>query len=362
MQIIDKTLSHKVIMAGNYYKHHHPGGISAVVAYWSEYIENLQYYPTFKEANCVVKLGFFLTSYFRIAWRLCWDRRVEIVHLHTAADGSFWRKVQLIKLAKSFEKKVILHVHASRFKDFYNESSPKKKTWILNYLRRVDVLVCLSESWKEWFKGIGVDDQRIVVLHNITDFPQFKESTSDAQDGRVRFLFMGEIGERKGVFDLLRALSDHKEEVRGRVWLKIGGNKNEDKLRAFLEENQLNDMVDFEGWVSGDKKIDLLNWADVFILPSYNEGLPISILEAMSYKMPIISTPVGGIPEVVETGKNGMLVTPGNTEEIFHSIQFYLDNKDAIQRHGVESSRRAATYLPDYVLSHLKRIYENLIQ
>ena len=116
----------------------------------------------------------------------------------------------------------------------------------------------------------------------------------------------------------------------------------------------------FEGWVSGEKKIELLNWADVYILPSFNEGLPISILEAMSYKKPIISTPVGGIPEVVDK-TNGILVTPGNDEEIFSAMKHYVDYKADITKHGEESYKKAETYLPDYVLNHLKRIYESLI-
>ena len=74
--------------------------------------------------------------------------------------------------------------------------------------------------------------------------------------------------------------------------LKIGGNKNEEKLKKQIKDFNIQEIVTFEGWVSGNKKLELLNWADVFILPSFNEGLPISILEAMSYGMPIISTPV----------------------------------------------------------------------
>ena len=104
--IIKKSLSSKVLMAGNYYKHHHPGGISAVVDYWSRYIENLQYYPTFKESNQLVKRGLFFVSYMRMFFRMLFDQNIKIVHLHTAADGSFWRKVQLQKLAKKMNKPV----------------------------------------------------------------------------------------------------------------------------------------------------------------------------------------------------------------------------------------------------------------
>lgn len=359
-KIIKKSLSSKVIMAGNYYKHHHPGGISAVVDYWSRYIEDLQYYPTFKESNQLVKRGLFFISYLRMLFRMLLDKNIRIVHLHTAADGSFWRKVQLVKLGKFWGRKVVLHVHASRFKDFYSESSKKRQEWIRRALLSVDVLVVLSNSWKDWFKQIGIPEDKIVVLHNITAYPTDIPSAK-VDDGKVHFLFMGEIGQRKGVFDILRAMSKHRDELLGKIELRIGGNRNEEQLKKMINDNHLEDMVVFEGWVGGEKKLRLLNWADVFILPSFNEGLPISILEAMSYKMPIISTNVGGIPEVVENGRNGILVRPGNDEEIYRAMKHYIDKPAFVALEGVKSAKIVESYLPDRVMNNLKNIYEKLL-
>ncbi len=358
--IINKELSAKVLMAGNYYKHHHPGGISAVVQYWSQYIENLQYYPTYKLSNVIVRVGWFVYSSIKLTLRMLTDKNVKVLHLHTAADGSFWRKSLLVKLGHWMGRKVVLHVHASRFKDFYNEASPKKKERILQTLHSVDVLIVLSHSWKEWFASLGIPKDKIVILHNITSYPTKIESAK-VNDGKLHFLFMGEIGQRKGVFDILLALTKHREELEGKMELRIGGNKHEEELKKAIQEGDLQGMVKFEGWVGGNKKLQLLNWADVFILPSFNEGLPISILEAMSYGHPIISTPVGGIPEVVESGKNGILVTPGNEEEIFGAMNYYVYNQDKIAAEGAVSKEAAQTYLPDYVLNHLKEIYEKLI-
>lgn len=358
--IIGKKLSAKVLMAGNYYKHHHPGGISAVVQYWSQYIEDLQYYPTYKLTNVLARIGWFVCSFWRLALRMKFDKKVKILHLHTAADGSFWRKSMLVKLGHRLGKKVVLHVHASRFKDFYNEASQKNKQRIFQTLNSVDVLIVLSHSWKEWFVSLGIPEDKIVILHNITSYPTKIES-AQIKDGKVHFLFMGEIGQRKGVFDILCALAKHRDELFGKVELRIGGNRHEEELKKAIADGKLQDVVKFEGWVGGEKKLQLLNWADVFILPSFNEGLPISILEAMSYGHPIISTPVGGIPEVVETGRNGILVTPGNDEEIFAAIKKYVDDRTLLSTHGEESFKVVQTYLPDYVMNHLKRIYEGLI-
>lgn len=357
--LIPKSISCHILMAGNYYKHHHPGGISAVIQYWSRYIDGLQYYPTYKLGNVVIRIYWFMSSFVRMALKMRLDQEVKIVHLHTAADGSFWRKVQLIHLAKRLGRKVILHIHASRFKNFYEESN--RKQWILENLQQADVLIVLSESWREWFANIGVQKERIVVLHNITEYPQKKGHKPSVEKGRpVRFLFLGEIGERKGVFDILRGMANAPAELRGKMELRIGGNRHEAELKKMISDNGLANIVKFEGWVGGDKKIELLNWADVFILPSRNEGLPISILEAMSYGMPVISSPVGGIPEIVDE-QNGILVKPGNEKEIMKAMAYFVKRPSEIAIMGSHSQEVVKTYLPDYVMNSLKTIYEDLL-
>lgn len=351
---IDKDLSSRILMTGDYYKNSHPGGISAVVKYWSDNIEELQYYPVYRVGGKLTKGWWFVTSYIRIFFRLLTDQKIKIVHLHTAADGSFHRNSQLIRMVKRFGKRIILHIHASRFKDFYNESSDEGKRQIMNTLLRTDRLIVLSQSWKEWFMSQGIAEEHITILHNITPNPT-KLADAYTDDNKLHLLFMGEIGQRKGVFDILRALKSHKNELEGKLEFRIGGNRQEDRLISCIREYGLEGMVCFEGWVSGEKKLRLLNWADVYILPSFNEGLPISILEAMSYACPIISTPVGGIPEVVND--NGILITPGDSEEIYAAIKRYIDNPDLIIQEGNVSLNNVSKYLPDYVMNDLKKIY-----
>lgn len=359
--MINTSISKHIVMTGVKYKDNHPGGISAVVQYWSAYIENLQYYPTFKEGSKLQKLLIMFSSYFCLLIRLLFDCRIKIVHIHTAAGADFKRSAMIVNLAKFFNKKVIIHSHASQFKVFYAESSDKQKKWIVEILNKADVLIALSESWREWFITLGIIPDKITILHNITAYPQITRKKENFTNRPIRFLFMGEIGQRKGIFDILRGLTNHRDEIKDKIELRIGGNKMESELRKTIDDGGLADFVKFEGWVSGEKKIELLNWADVYILPSFNEGLPISILEAMSYRMPIISSPVGGIPEVVDKS-NGLLVTPGNDEEIFAAMKFYSENEKDIILQGNESYRKAEAYLPDYVLNHLKNIYNQLLK
>ena len=352
--LISKNIGRKVLMIGVFYKNNAPGGMAAVIQYYEKYFEVLRYTSSWKMSNSFIKLIYVICAYLKVFIILLFDFRVRLLHIHVAADGSFWRKSMFLKLGKTFGKKVIFHVHASRFKDFYNESEKRSK--IIENLKMADCLIVLSESWKKWFIDIGIHKDNIQILHNITEYPDIADKVLD-ENGKVRFLFLGELGDRKGVFDILRGLNNNKEELKGRMELRIGGNTNEEKLISFINENGLSSFVKFEGWVAGEKKKKLLNWADIYILPSFNEGLPIGILEAMSYKCPIITTAVGGIPEVVVPQINGTLVTPGSDEEIILAIKKYVSNPSIIDKEGAASQVMVGDYLPDFVLVHLNKIY-----
>lgn len=359
--LISKTLSEKVLMIGVYYKHNAPGGMAAVIQYYSQYIEYLQYISSWRLTHVIGRIWYAISALIQIILKLTFEKKIKILHIHFAADGSFWRMDKFLKVGKFFGKKIVLHCHSSRFKDFYNEASESKKQWIVQTLQKADTLIVLSESWNLWFQSIGIQNKKITILHNITSYPVYKPNCK-TNDGKVHFLFLGEIGKRKGVFDILRALSRDSTSLNENFELRIGGNRNEKFLIDTIHDNRLENVVKFEGWVSGEKKTDLLNWADVFILPSYNEGLPIAILEAMSYSMPIISSPVGGIPEVVKSGVNGVLVTPGEDKEIYEAINKYVSNPSLLKAEGEKSLDIVKTYLPDFVMNHLKNIYLKLLQ
>jgi len=343
-------------MIGVFYKKNAAGGMASVIQYYEKYFHELQYIPSWRDKNPMVKIFYAIRAYILVTFKLIFKRGIAIVHIHTAADKSFIRKSIFVQLAKTFNKKVILHIHGSRFKDFYNES--KNKKGILDILQKTNKVVVLSESWKEWFIKIGIDPQKIVVLNHLVDYPVIKEVN---KENKVKILFMGEIGQRKGVFDIIEVLNQNKDFFKDHIVLKIGGNKETTKLIKLINEYNLSDFVEFEGWVSGDKKSDLLNWADIFVLPSFNEGLPIAILEAMSYGKAIISSPVGGIAEIVKNNKNGILVEPGNHKEIFNAISYFMTNNKKIEEYGKASIEMVKPYLPDSVMNSLLLLYKQIL-
>src|SRR5690606_121092 len=133
-----------------------------------------------------------------------------------------------------------------------------------------------------------------------------------------------------------------------------------ESLRNYIENENLSDIVEYVGWVDGQKKNDLLLQCNVLILPSYNEGLPISILEAMSYGKAIIATTVGGIPEIVSDNENGFLFTPGDKETLAFLIKKFTTDPELIKRLGDVSLKKVQPYLIDNVIKQLEVIYKSI--
>lgn len=355
-KIILQELSKHILFLGVSMKT--KGGMTAVLVSYDKYIENMQFIPTWKLGNKLIKSGYALQAITRMYLKCLLDRNIKIIHIHGAANASFYRCKIFINLAKKLKKKVILHEHAADFVEFYQNSNDK--TNISQILNKCDCLIVLSESWKEYFSSIGVDKNKIYVLNNIVSPPNFKDVPR--KDYKLHLMFMGEISKRKGGFDLLQAISDNKEYFKDKLLLRMGGNEVDGNIQTFIKEHQLEEFVSYEGWISGDKKTECLNWEDVYILPSYNEGLPIAILEAMSYKHPIISTPVGGIPEIIKTQENGILVHPGNKKEIAEAIKYYIEHPENIKIHGEKAYQTVQDFFPQKVFTDLTHIYQSLLQ
>ncbi len=356
MTYIDKQLSDSVLTVGERYMDKVHGGIVSVIKSYSQCFETFPFVASSARLILRDKLRYDLGGLFVMGWRLLWDRKIRIVHIHTAARGSFDKHRWYVLLARMMGRKVVLHCHASSFTDWYAEIPESHRKRIRKTLSRIHCLIVLSQAHREYFAGIGVDPAKIVVLNNITLPPQ-KEKVARKPGEPLRLLFLGEIGPRKGVFDLLKAMEILKRDHPGTAFLEIGGNKMQAELEAAIAESGLGDCVHFNGFVSGDAKAGLLSRTDVFVLPSYNEGLPISILEAMSYGCAIVSTPVGGIPEVVKD--NGVLVKPGDIDGIASAI-YSLSDPEICLRMGAESSRIVQDFYPEAVMARLRQIYLSL--
>lgn len=328
------------------------GGVAAVENVYSTFYQPFNHVTTTVTNGQVKKLLVLCKAILQFLYWMLFHPEIKIVHVQGSVGASFWRKAIFIYIAKFFHKKVVWHMHAGRFAVFYQQH----RYAVRKVVNKSDVIIALSEYWKEYFKN-EFPTKRVEIIKNVISAPRVHKQ----QTGYFTLLFLGLLGKNKGIYDLLECIRDHKVEFQGKLKLYIGGNGEIEHVKQLIKEYGIADIVIFEGWVSGDKKIELLNKSDAYILPSYKEGLPISILEAMSYGMPIISTPVGGVPEIVSNGENGYLVEPGNKEDIYKAIISLLNDSDLRNRMGSVSLSRVGEHLPEYVEKQLETLYNSLL-
>lgn len=256
--------------------------------------------------------------------------RVDVVHLHMAMYGSFWRKQFPFYWARLFRCKTIIHLHGSEFKQFYADGGWLRKWLIRNMFSNASSSMMLSEQWRDWLNSICKKKPTIDIVYNTAT-----ERERPDRSGRevVTITLMGRLGKRKGTYDLLEAFESLvKQHPHAR--LVLPGDGEIDEVKALVKEKGLEDVVEVPGWVSGDAQNALWNRTDIYTLPSYNEGLPGSVLEAMSAGLACVSTPVGGIPEAVIDGDTGYLVEAGDVAGLEKALSRLVADEELRLRMG----------------------------
>lgn len=316
----------KILMIGNSPKVH--GGISAVIRQIREYdwkSEGIRmvFIPTFRGGCNTQKLLYFVWAYCRIVWTMV-VFKPDIVYMHMSHHGSFDRKNAVHRLCRMFRIPDIIHLHGSEFVRWYGECSAKKAEKIRKLLRECGCMIVLGQEYNRQIHEIE-QASRTVILNNAVIVPQIHTEWKEC----LQVLFLGVLIKRKGVSDLLDAIRLLKE--RGKLksvhFVIAGSGPEEEALKKQAEDTSITDAVSFVGWIEGEKKMRLLAKSHILVLPSYNEGLPVAILEAMSYGMPVVASAVGDVPEAVIHGYNGYLIKPGDTGELANDLEKMMDRE-----------------------------------
>ncbi|MDB5287244.1 MAG: hypothetical protein JWR05_2193 [Mucilaginibacter sp.] len=363
MDKITKELSSKILTLGADPKNHR-GGIGAVIELYTTFFEDFNFIPTYRPyGNNIKKSIFFVKQTFALIKELNSNKNIQIVHIHGSHSGSFYRKLISFFIAKKvFCKTVIYHLHSSSFDLFYMRSGGFSKKLINYVINNSDKIVCLSPWWKNFY-STNFNCKAIEIINNVVNEPlEINSLHTEPINYPLNFLFLGRIGDRKGIFDFIDIVCKEKASLLGRFKLYIGGDGEIERLNKVINENHLGDIVEYIGWVTNKEKHQYLKKSHVYVLPSYNEGLPISILEAMSYGLPILSTDIGGIPEVLENGVNGFIFKPGDKAALEHSVKYLLDDPEKLIELGKGSLGKIKPYLPNAVATQLIELYEPLLK
>lgn len=303
------------------------GGISSLIKTLLPALNkkvDLLYFPTvkrriLKESGRISLRNFALalSQYVRFLPAL-YSFRPHIIHIHTS-QGIAWLKDSLfVLMAKASKCNVILHMHGGNFVKIYNRNNYLFKRYTYTAISLADAVIEVSAKRKRSLAKI-IPMKRIIAFRNCIDVDVFFPCFSNRSANGIEALFLGVVGASKGIFDLLDAFVRlRSNDCSLKIWIAGSEEREGDfaKVRSRLQEFALEDKCRLVGMVRGKSKLEWLKKASLLVLPSYQEALPMAILEAMAAGLPIVATAVGGIPEVVKDGYNGFLVNPGDVKAL----------------------------------------------
>ncbi len=328
------------------------GGIASVVNGYREHDFGgkceVNYIESYRNGSKWEKLAKALKGYL-LFFREMILNKPDIVHIHSSFGPSFYRKMPFIYMACFRGVPVINHIHGAEFETFYLKASDRKKRRIRKVYGKCTMLIALSEEWKRNLESV-VSPEKITVIENYCKIPDLSGTEKKKQ-----ILFLGEIGKRKGCYDI--------PEIYGRVLEKgerlpliMAGDGELAEVKKLFEDRDLLESVSFPGWVRGADKDKCLKESGIFLFPSYYEGMPMAVLEAMAYGMAIVTTRVGGIPHLLEDGVSGYLCEPGDIEGLSKRLLELSKDGDKRRKMGERARQKA---IEEYSMeSHIKKLMD----
>jgi glycosyltransferase involved in cell wall biosynthesis len=336
------------------------GGISAVLAThqlcgcWDAH--RCIWVETMQGGNYAAKLITALKAFGRAAGLI---PRAEIVHIHMALGASLYRKCAFFLLARLINRTTIVQLH-SPDQQFIGlmEGSPSISRMLCAWmLRNADRVVALSVSWERLIRKYIPEARTCCVPNPYWLPPDFH---SAKRNGHT-VLYLNRIESRKGYEHLLRAIPQVLERC-PKARFVMAGHGDIALAKRLAADLGVAHAIEFPGWVEGNRKWGLLAAADILCLPSFSEGVPIAMLEAMAAGVAVVTTPVGGIPDLVQDGVNGMLVRPGDVDGIAASLTKLLIESDLRSRLSDAARRmvQMTNSLP-VVDSRLRHLYADAL-
>lgn len=321
---------------------------------WNEY--NIIYIPTHIEKNKILVALYFLYAYFKIN-KVIKEKTIKIAHLHTAERGSFYRKAILTRSLKKHGIKIVMHHHAAEFELFYNNSSKKQKQYINETLELADLNIVLSKGLVSMIKS-KAPNANVKVLYNAVPTYKFNPYNKEA----TGVLFLGRLGQRKGVYDLLNVIKKIDNIIDDKIKFYFCGDGDINNIKEKIKILNIEHRIEYIGWINEKEKKSLYPKIMINVLPSYNEGLPMSILETMAYGIPNISTNIASIPEVIQNGKNGFLIKPGDVETLSSTIIELWSKPELRMEFSIQAYELIRSkFSIDNSIERLKMLYSDLL-
>jgi glycosyltransferase involved in cell wall biosynthesis len=297
--------------------------------------------------------------------------RPHIVHFHTSRHLAMLKDLLLVAVLKASCKcKIVGHVHHASYPTLLVGGSSIGRTVQLQLLMTAfDRMILMSDSIKqELSRTLSLSGQhrfeaKARVIHNFAPLPNVAEC-SNSHAGPLTLFFIGNVGQQKGIHDLIEAAGELKRAGLGFRLVLAGpfdSPAEGERIKSRAATLGLGEWIQFTGPVLGAQKAALFRTADIFVLPSYCEGVPLSMLEAMSYRLPVVATGVGGIPEIMANGQMGLLVEPGDVLGLTAALQKLLLSTELRQKMGGAGRERVENFhSPSRFLNGLEMVYREM--
>jgi glycosyltransferase involved in cell wall biosynthesis len=337
------------------------GGVAAVVSVLRNHglfeRERVRYVATHREGSKAVKAKGAVSGFWNTLLA-CFSQHPAVVHVHAASRASFVRKSIVLLIARLAGCKTIFHLHGGGFRQFATvEAGSLTRRWIRHTLEASSVVITLSNGWAGFVRGFA-PKARVMVVPNSVPVP----SASRVQPEPGRILFLGRLEAAKGVFELLGAgarLALMFPELR----LVFGGEGDAGALRKKAAELGIADRIELPGWLGQNERDEQLARASVFCLPSHAEGLPMAMLEAMAAGTAVVASNVGGIPETIVDGDNGLLAPPRDEEALAGRLAQVLGDEALRTRLAQRARARIEQhYSTEVVCGQLSALYRELAE
>jgi len=288
------------------------------------------------------------------------SNKIDIVHIHTCSGFTYWRDCIYVFMSKLLRCKVVCHIHGGGFTQFASQMNHIVRVFFRYTLEVADSLIVLTDYWQKSLSYYAPNANWRIVENGV---PLPKQNISFKENTPV-FIFLGDLGHQKGVRDLIKATAiaiiDGFDGI-----VRIAGNETSSgqikSLQILIKEEGVEKQIQYHGVVLGKDKNKFFSTASCLVLPSYVEGLPMVLLEAMSYGIPVISTMVGGIPELVKHNHEGYLIEPGDVYRLAKYLLLIQNNSVLAQELGIEARRKIEnTYSSEVMADKVYEIYSGL--
>jgi glycosyltransferase involved in cell wall biosynthesis len=296
------------------------GGITSVVKaheqgeQWKKY--NCKWIETHRDSNKFIKWFYLLRA---LAQYIVLLPFYDLVHMHMAMGRSAKRKSIFVKIAKLLNKKIIIHFHPPGAYPHLLENGLRELYASLFQL--ADKVVLLSPEWKRWCKKELNIEKNLTVIYNPCNPVNLISCKKKKQ-----ILYAGSIIERKGYKDLIKAFSKIAEKYPD--WKVVfAGNGEVDNGKVLAKDLKIENQVEFKGWVSGVDKEKIFSESMIYCLASYGEGFPMAVLDAWSYGLPIVTTPVGGLPDIIIEKENALIFPPKDFEYLAKQLEIMIKDE-----------------------------------